>query len=393
MDSLKKEALKYHQEFPSGKIETIPTKKCDNAEDLSLAYSPGVAYPCAEISKNPSKAYDYTSKGNLVAVVSNGTAVLGLGNIGPLASKPVMEGKAILFKKFADVNAFDIEIKENDVNKFCDIVASLEPTFGGINLEDIKAPECFEIEQNLIERMNIPVFHDDQHGTAIITVAALINALHIAEKDLTKVKIVISGAGAAAIAIANLLLEYNAKRENIFMFDSKGLITSNREVNEYKAKFSQKTDNTLLEAMTNADVFIGVSKGGLLNEKHIISMNKKPIIFAMANPIPEIFPDEAKKISPDAIVATGRSDFPNQVNNVLCFPFMFKGALEARAKKITSKMKKAAVEALANLAREPVPSSVEKIYGLSFTFGPEYIIPKPFDPRLNKVADAVKKAC
>lgn len=385
-------ALEYHKTPPQGKLTVVPTKPCNTADDLSLAYSPGVAEPCIQIHKDPKTAYLYTAKANLVAVISNGTAVLGLGNIGPLASKPVMEGKAILFKRFANVDAFDLEINESDPKKIVPIIKSLEPTFGGINLEDIKAPDCFYIEEQLSKQMNIPLFHDDQHGTAIIIAAGLQNALELTNKQLPKAKIIFSGAGAAAIASANLLLTLGAKKSNIFMFDSKGLITKERKTNKYKAKFSQTSSLTLKQALKGADIFIGVSKGDLLTPDMIKQMATSPIIFAMANPTPEINYDLAKKTRPDCIVATGRSDFPNQVNNVLCFPFLFRAALDTRASKITLSMKHAAVHALANLAKEPVPKEVETAYNQTFAFSSEYILPKPFDPRvLPKVATAVAR--
>lgn len=396
MKDIKEKALQYHSQGKQGKITLLPTKPCTTADELSLAYTPGVAYPCLEIEKNAEKTYHYTSKGNLVAVISNGTAVLGLGNIGPLASKPVMEGKGVLFKRFANIDVFDLEIAENNPEKFIEIVSKLEPTFGGINLEDIKAPECFYIEKELIKKMNIPVFHDDQHGTAVITGAALSNALKIAEKKINEVKIVFSGAGAGAIACANLLLELGAKKENIFMFDSQGLLTKKRlsELNKYKAHFIQDLDQaTLAGTLAGADVFIGLSKGNLLSQEMVRSMAPRPVVFAMANPIPEISYEAAKNAVPNIIMATGRSDYPNQINNVLGFPFIFRGALDVQAKKINKKMKLAAVRALTNLAQEPVPKEVVKAYGRSFSFGPDYIIPKPFDPRvLHHVAPAVAKA-
>lgn len=390
-----KEALDYHSQGTPGKVAVIPTKPCITVADLSLAYTPGVAYPCLEIEKNPADAYKYTSKGNLVAVISNGTAVLGLGDIGPLAGKPVMEGKGVLFKRFADVNVFDLEIKENDPKQLIKIVAALEPTFGGINLEDIKAPECFQIEEELIKIMNIPVFHDDQHGTSIVVAAGLLNALELTNKKIEKVKIIFSGAGAAAISCAKLLLKLGVKKENLFMFDSVGLLTEARrsELNKYKAKFIQKVNLTLTEALRDADVFVGVSKGNLVSGEMVSKMAEKPIIFALANPTPEISYDEAKKYVPDAIVATGRSDYPNQVNNVLGFPFIFRGALDVQAKAINQEMKLAAVKALAALTKEKVPEEVVQAYGRKFSFGSDYIIPKPFDPRvLYHVAPAVAKA-
>ncbi|MBU0457765.1 MAG: malic enzyme-like NAD(P)-binding protein [Nanoarchaeota archaeon] len=390
---MEEKALKYHAEPVPGKISVLPTKLCTSAEELSLAYTPGVAKPCLEIEKNQEEAYRYTAKGNLVAVISNGSAVLGLGNIGALAGKPVMEGKSVLFKRFADVDVFDLEINEQDPKKMVEIVSSLEPTFGGINLEDIKAPECFYIEEELIKRMKIPVFHDDQHGTAVISGAGLLNALEIAGKNIEEVKVIFVGAGAAGIAIANLLIDLGLNIKNIFMFDSKGLITKERDVNKYKAKFAQEEKLSLEEALKGADVFIGVSKAGLLTKEMVRSMAKKPIVFAMANPDPEITYDDGKSAVPDIILATGRSDYPNQVNNVLGFPFIFRGALDVRATSITKNMKLAAVRSLAKLAHEPVPKEVNEVYGKEFIFGPDYIIPKPFDPRvLYHVAPAVAKA-
>jgi len=394
MKSNKDKALQYHADAPQGKITVIPTKPCNTAEDLALAYSPGVAEPCLAIKDNPEDVYKYTIKGNLVGVISNGTAVLGLGNIGPAAGKPVMEGKGILFKRFADIDVFDLEIAETDSDKFVGIVASLEPTFGGINLEDIKAPECFYIEEELKKRMDIPVFHDDQHGTAIITAAALKNALEIVNKKLSEVKIVVSGAGAAAIAISNLLIDLGAKRENFHIFDSKGLIHQGRnDLSEFKKSFMQKKSAALAEAMQGADVFLGLSKGNVLSKEMVRSMAEPPVIFAMANPTPEISYEDAKEANPQAIIGTGRSDYPNQVNNVLCFPFIFRAALDTRAKEINKEMKLAAVNALAELAHEPVTKEVEQIYGQSFSFGPDYIIPKPFDERvLYRVTPAIAKA-
>lgn len=391
----KQDALDYHKLPTPGKIGTAITKPFETADDMSLAYSPGVAHPCLDIQDVPDRVFDYTAKGNLVGVISNGTAVLGLGDIGPLAGKPVMEGKAMLFKRFAGIDVFDIEIAETDPKKFTDIVASLEPTFGGINLEDIKAPECFEIESALKQCMNIPVFHDDQHGTAVIVAAALKNALHIAKKQLSDVTLVFSGAGSAAIAIANLLVEMGAQKKQLFMYDSRGLLSKQRkDLNDYKQDFAEhEKDQTLKEALRKADVFIGVSVGGLLTKDMVASMSDQPIIFALANPDPEILPEDARSAAPDAIIATGRSDYPNQVNNVLGFPYIFRGALDTRATDINSEMKRAAVEALAELAREVVPADVVRIYGIDLAFGPEYIIPKPFDPRLlPRVAGAVAKA-
>jgi malate dehydrogenase (oxaloacetate-decarboxylating)(NADP+) len=394
---INKQALEYHAEGRPGKIEVISTKPTLTSNDLSKAYSPGVAAPCLEIAKNPSDVFKYTAKGNLVGVISNGSAVLGLGNIGPLAGKPVMEGKGILFKKFADIDVFDIEVKHDTIDEFVNVVKALEPTFGGINLEDIKAPECFEIEQRLVKAMNIPVFHDDQHGTAIIASAGFINALIITKKKIKDVKVVYSGAGAASIACAQLFIDLGVKRKNLIMCDSKGVIYKGREagMNEYKERFSNETSlRTLGDAMKNADVFIGCSARGILSKAMVKSMAKKPIIFAMANPEPEIYPHEVAEIRSDAIMATGRSDFPNQVNNVLGFPFIFRGALDVRAKSINTEMKLAAVYALADLAKEEVPEEVKLAYeNQDFSFGPQYIIPKPFDTRvLTRVTPAVAKA-
>lgn len=385
MSDLKQQALDFH-EFPvPGKISVTPTKSLQTQHDLALAYSPGVAEPCLEIEKDPTAAHRYTARGNLVAVISNGTAVLGLGNIGALASKPVMEGKGVLFKKFAGVDVFDIEINENDPDKLVDIIASLEPTFGGINLEDIKAPECFYIENKLRERMSIPVFHDDQHGTAIIVGAAAINALEIVEKNIADVRLVVNGAGASAIACTNLLHALGFKKENITMCDSKGVIYQGRGDNMDKTKqFYAIEDNgwrTLADAVAGADVFLGCSKGGALTQEMVRTMAKDPLILALANPIPEITPDEAKAVRADAIVCTGRSDYKNQVNNVLCFPFLFRGALDVGATAINEEMKMAAAHAIAELAKEPVPFEVLSTYG-ELSFGPEYVIPTPFDPRL-----------
>jgi malate dehydrogenase (oxaloacetate-decarboxylating)(NADP+) len=392
----KEEALEYHSEGRRGKIEVVPTKACVTSRDLSLAYTPGVAVPCMEIYRNDEDVYKYTAKGNLVAVVSNGTAVLGLGDIGPHAGKPVMEGKGVLFKRFADIDVFDIELKTHDPKEIIRTVQLLEPTFGGINLEDIKAPECFEIEEELIKTMNIPVFHDDQHGTAIISCAALINACEIVGKKLDEIKVIINGAGASAIACANLYIKAGLKLENIFMCDSKGVLNLDREdLNKYKLQFAKKTKlKTLADAMTGADVFVGLSVADVVSKEMIKSMAKNPIVFAMANPDPEITYEEATSARSDLLMATGRSDYPNQVNNVLGFPFIFRGALDVRATAITVEMKIAAVHALANLAREKVPEIVINAYGGSeFSFGREYIIPKPFDPRvLWHVAPAVAKA-
>lgn len=395
--SLEKDALEYHSRDPKGKIEVIPTKPCFTARDLTLAYSPGVAIPCNVIAKDPDAVYEYTSKGNLVAVLSNGTAVLGLGNIGPLAAKPVMEGKGILFKKFANINVFDIELNAADPDDVIKACKMLEPTFGGINLEDIKAPECFYIEETLKKEMNIPVFHDDQHGTAVISAAAFANAIEIIKKDPGKMKVVFSGGGAAAMACANMFLNMGVKRENVIMCDSKGVIYKGRTdgMNPYKDRFAIDTKmRTLGEAMVGADAFIGVSAKGVVTPEMVKSMAKDPIIFAMANPEPEILPEEIQKVRSDAIIATGRSDYVNQVNNVLCFPFIFRGALDTRSRQINEEMKVAAARALAQLAKEPVPEMVSAAYGgTKFTFGREYLIPKPFDPRvLLWVAPAVAKA-
>ncbi|MEW6193928.1 MAG: phosphate acetyltransferase [Bacteroidota bacterium] len=392
----REEALKYHSEGRKGKIEVVPTKPCYTARELSLAYTPGVAEPCRDIEKNDDDVYKYTAKGNLVAVVSNGTAVLGLGDIGPHAGKPVMEGKGVLFKRFADIDVFDIELKTHDAKEVIRAVQLLEPTFGGINLEDIKAPECFEIEEELIKTMNIPVFHDDQHGTAIISCAALINAVEIAGKKLSQVKIVVSGAGAAAISCCKLYIAAGAKVENISMFDTKGHVNKKRtDLNKYKTLFAQDVEyKDLADGMKGADVFVGLSKGNIVSKEMVKSMAKHPIVFAMANPDPEISYEDGVDARKDIIMATGRSDYPNQVNNVLGFPFIFRGALDVRAKKINEEMKMAATRALAQLAREKVPEVVINAYGgKEFSFGPEYIIPKPFDPRvLWYVAPAVAKA-
>jgi len=392
----RREALVYHAKPKPGKIEVVPTKKYATQRDLSLAYSPGVAEPCLEIEKDKENAYKYTTKGNLVAVISNGTAVLGLGDIGPEASKPVMEGKGLLFKIFADIDVFDIEVDTKDVDKFIETVKNIAPTFGGINLEDIKAPEAFEIEQRLKAELDIPVMHDDQHGTAIISAAALLNALELAKKKIEKVKIVISGAGAAAVSCTKLYKAFGAKAENIVMLDSKGVIRKDRDnLSEEKAEFAtaRKID-TLDEAMKNADVFVGLSIANIVSPEMLKSMAKRPIVFAMANPNPEIDYQLAMDTRKDIIMATGRSDHPNQVNNVLGFPFIFRGALDVRASKINEEMKKAAVKALAELAKEAVPEQVNIAYGETrLNFGPDYIIPKPFDPRLiAKVPPAVAKA-
>ena len=390
-------AREYHRNPGRGKISVTPTKPLSNQRDLSLAYSPGVAYPCLDIQADPSKAFDYTSRGNLVGVVTNGTAVLGLGDIGPLASKPVMEGKGCLFKKFAGVDVFDIELAERDPDKLIEIIAALEPTLGGINLEDIKAPECFYIEQELSKRMNIPVFHDDQHGTAIISSAALLNGLELVGKDIGAVKIAVSGAGAAAIACVGVMVGLGVKVENIFMCDSKGMIYEGRPggFDASKARYAQKTDaRTLADAVDGADVFLGCSAPGVLTADMVKSMADKPIILALANPEPEIRPELAKAIRPDCIIATGRSDYPNQVNNVLCFPYIFRGALDCGATKITEAMKLACVRQIADLAKADISEEVANAYaGKELVFGPDYLIPTPFDSRLIlKIAPAVAQA-
>ncbi len=396
--SLKKAALEYHQKGRPGKIEVIPTKETATQRDLSLAYSPGVAEPCLEIEKKPETVYDYTAKGNLVAVISNGTAVLGLGDLGPAASKPVMEGKGLLFKIYADIDCFDLELDTKDVDEFVRTVKILEPTFGGVNLEDISAPNAFEIEERLKKELNIPVMHDDQHGTAIISGAALLNALDIVGKDISKVKIVINGAGASAISCTRIYISLGAKRENIFMFDSKGLIHPDRDnLTGKKPEFvngAVPASTSLSEILNGADVFIGLSRGNILNKDMIKPMSPNPIIFAMANPTPEIAYEDAKEARPDCIMATGRSDYPNQVNNVLGFPFIFRGALDVRATEINEAMKLGAVRALADLAKKPVPEIVNMAYNnVQMTFGKDYIIPKPVDPRLiSIVAPAVAKA-
>ncbi len=394
---LRKAALEYHQ-FPTpGKIAIAPTKQLVNQHDLALAYSPGVAAPCEEIVKDPANAFKYTSRGNLVGVVTNGTAVLGLGDIGPLASKPVMEGKGVLFKKFSGIDVFDIEINEKDPDKLVEIIASLEPTFGGINLEDIKAPDCFYIERKLRERMKIPVFHDDQHGTAIVVGAAILNGLKIVGKDPKKIKLVTSGAGAAALACLGLLVKLGIPRENIWVTDLAGVVYEGRTelMDEDKIQFVQKTEHrTLREVMAGADVFLGLSAGGVLKQDMVKSMAAKPLIFALANPNPEIDPEDVKAVRDDAIMATGRTDYPNQVNNVLCFPYIFRGALDCGATTITLEMEIAAVHAIAELAQAEQSEVVAAAYvGEPLAFGPEYLIPKPFDPRLMmKIAPAVAQA-
>jgi len=395
----KEKALAYHSEGRPGKLKITPTKPTETQEDLSLAYSPGVAEPCREIAREPSDVFRYTAKGNLVAVVSNGSAVLGLGNIGALAGKPVMEGKAVLFKRFADIDVFDIEIDSYDVDEIVRTVEIISPTFGGINLEDIRAPECFAIEEQLIERLDIPVFHDDQHGTAIISGAALINALEITGKKIDEIQVVFSGAGAAGIGCARFYRDLGVPSENMIMCDSHGVIYEGRTaaINRYKAEFSRKTSaRTLGDAMKGADVFCGLSQAGLVTPEMVKSMAPNPIIFAMANPDPEISPDVVEKVRGDAIMATGRSDYPNQVNNVLGFPFIFRGALDVRARRINEPMKVAAAHALSELARrgKVVPQIVRDAYGNeNFELGPNYIIPKPFDPRiLTYVVPAVAQA-
>ena len=386
--AIKKEALEYHEASPRGKIKVMPTKPHSTAHELSLAYSPGVAYPCLEIAENPDDAYRYTSKGNLVAVISNGTAVLGLGNIGALASKPVMEGKGLLLKTFADIDVFDIQIDTEDPEEFIKTVCNIAPTFGGINLEDIKAPECFEIERRIAEATNIPVMHDDQHGTAIISGAALLNAAELQGKELSEIKVVVAGAGASAIACASHYVALGVNRENILMCDSQGIMTKKRldagELNEFKAPFAVDSEGgSLADALVGADVMLGLSRGGLVNGEMVSKMASKPIIFALANPTPEIMPHEVLAVRDDAIIATGRSDFSNQVNNVLGFPYIFRGALDVRARDITPGMKMAATKALAALAKEPVPDYISHAYsGESMQYGPDYIIPKPFDRRV-----------
>ena len=394
---LRRAALEYH-EFPTpGKIAVTPTKQMVNQRDLALAYSPGVAAACEEIVADPANAFKYTSRGNLVAVITNGTAVLGLGDIGPLASKPVMEGKAVLFKKFAGIDVFDLELQERNLDKLVDIIAALEPTFGGVNLEDIKAPDCFYVERRLRERMKIPVFHDDQHGTAIVVGAALLNALKVSGKDIKKVKLVTSGAGAAALACVGLLVKLGLPRENIWLTDLAGVVYEGRAelMDEDKAVFAQKTTHrTLAEVIVGADVFLGLSAAGVLKKDMVAKMADHPTIFALANPTPEILPEEVKEVRADALMATGRTDYPNQVNNVLCFPYIFRGALDSGATTITDEMEIAAVHAIADLAQAEQSEVVAAAYaGATLSFGPEYLIPKPFDPRLMmKIAPAVAKA-
>jgi len=396
-DSFKERSLRYHMDPLPGKLEIRATKPMANARDLAMAYSPGVAYACGHIVKNPTDVDKVTARGNLVAVITNGSAVLGLGDIGPLASKPVMEGKAVLFKKFANIDVFDIEIDEPNVDKIVDIIASLEPTFGGVNLEDIKAPECFLIEKKLHERMKIPVFHDDQHGTAIVSAAAIYNGLRIVEKRIEDIKIVVTGAGAASIACVNLLVTMGLQKNNVRMIDRNGVIYKGREVgmNPWKEDYASETsDRTLDDAIIDADLFLGLSGPGILKASMIKKMAPNPLVLAMSNPTPEIMPELAKKTRPDAIIATGRSDFPNQVNNVLCFPFIFRGALDCGATIINDEMKKACVMAIADLAhREASPEVTEAYAGEDLKFGPDYLIPKPFDPRLiEEVPLAVVKA-
>ena len=396
-EQLRQAALEYH-EFPTpGKISVTPTKQLTNQRDLALAYSPGVAAACEEIVIDPANAFKYTARGNLVAVITNGTAVLGLGNIGPLAAKPVMEGKGVLFKKFAGIDVFDIEINEHDPDKLCDIIAALEPTFGGINLEDIKAPECFYIERKLRDKMNIPVFHDDQHGTAIIVGAAILNGLKVVRKDINNCKLVVSGAGAAALACLDLIVDLGFPIENIFVTDLAGVVYEGRVelMDPDKARFAQKTDaRTLAEVIPGADIFLGLSAGGVLKPEMVLAMADRPMVLALANPTPEILPEEVKAVRDDAIIATGRSDYPNQVNNVLCFPYIFRGALDCGATTITRAMEIATVRAIAELAQAEQSDVVATTYGFTnLSFGPDYIIPMPFDPRLMmKIAPAVAKA-
>lgn len=397
MDELTKKALEYHERAPHGKLSVVPTKPCMSAEDLSYAYTPGVAKPVLKIEENSDDAYRYTSKGNLVAVISNGTAILGLGDRGALASKPVMEGKGVLFKRFADIDVFDIEVDEKDPDKFIEVVRAISPTFGGINLEDIKGPECFYIEEELIKRCDIPVFHDDQHGTAIIASAGLINAAKVVNKELSNMKVVVNGAGAAGLSCAKMFLSVGIKKENLILCDKEGVIRSNypggvRDV--WKPFINDSGIETLSDAIKGADMFMGLSAKGVLKKEMLLAMANDPIVFAMANPDPEITYDDAKATRDDVIIATGRSDYPNQINNVLGFPAIFRGALDVRATRITENMKRSAAFALAALAREDVPESVFEAYGGNhFTFGRDYIVPKPFDPRVVPVvATAVAEA-
>src|SRR6056300_35412 len=396
-DEFRKRALDYHQHPTPGKLQIQPTKRMVNQLDLALAYSPGVAVACEAIIDNPSDAAAYTTRGNLVGVVTNGTAVLGLGPIGALAAKPVMEGKAVLFKKFAGIDVFDIEVDEQGVERFVDVVAALEPTFGGINLEDIKAPECFEIEARLRERMNIPVFHDDQHGTAIVVGAGMLNAMRLIGKDMGDIKLVCSGAGAAALACLNMLKTLGVKDENIIVCDQHGVLRHDREapMDQYKARYARETDlTTLKEALVGADAFLGLSVPGVIDQDDVKNMADRPVIFALANPTPEIMPELVKEVRPDALIATGRSDYPNQVNNVLCFPFLFRGALDCGATVINEEMKAACAEAIAAMVHSPPSDEVLSTYqGEQLTFGPEYLIPKPFDPRLiMEIPPGVAKA-
>jgi malate dehydrogenase (oxaloacetate-decarboxylating)(NADP+) len=396
-EQLREAALQYHRQSPAGKIAVTPSKPMITQRDLALAYSPGVAAACEAIVANPAEARNLTARGNLVAVITNGTAVLGLGEIGPLAAKPVMEGKVMLFKKFAGIDVFDLEIQERDPDKLVDIIAALEPTFGGINLEDIKAPECFYIERKLRERMKIPVFHDDQHGTAIIVGAALLNGLKVVGKDIAKIRLVASGAGAAALACLDMLVSLGVRMENIIVTDIKGVVYKGRaeEMDDNKARYAvQTTARTLAEVIAGADVFLGLSAGGVLKQEMVKKMGERPLIFALANPVPEILPDVAKTVRPDAILATGRSDYPNQVNNALCFPYIFRGALDVCASSINEEMKHAAVHAIAELAQAEQSDEVEEVYGdENLSFGADHLIPKPFDPRLiTRIAPAVAKA-
>ncbi len=395
-DQLKQAALEYHAYPKPGKIGMEITKSVATQADLGLAYTPGVAEPCKAIAETPADAYKYTAKGNLVAVVTNGTAVLGLGNIGPLAAKPVMEGKGVLFKQFADIDVFNIEVDAKSPEHFIEVVEAISPTFGGINLEDIAAPHCFQIEQTLKEKLDIPVFHDDQHGTAIVMAAGMVNALELKGKEIADIKVVCLGAGAAGVACMNLLIALGAQRQNIFMCDRKGVIHSGRDdLNEFKQAFAVETDKrTLADAMDGADILVGVSGPDLVSKEMVATMAPDPIIFAMSNPVPEILPEDAKSVRDDLIMATGRSDFPNQVNNVLCFPFIFRGALDVHSSAINMEMQVACVHAIRNLAKEPVPQEVLDSCALeSLEFGPEYIIPKPLDPRLKDVvAPAVARA-
>lgn len=399
MDELEKKALEYHsKDGVPGKVSVVPTKPCRTAEDLALAYTPGVAKPVLKIAENSDDAYRYTSKGNLVAVISNGTAILGLGNRGALASKPVMEGKGVLFKRFADIDVFDIEIDEKDPEKLIEIVKAISPTFGGINLEDIKGPECFVIEKELISKCDIPVFHDDQHGTAIIATAGLMNAAEITGRKLSETKVVVNGAGAAGISCARMFIKAGVRKENLILLDSKGVIYKGRDnLTLEKAELAAETDaRTLTDAVKGADVFMGLSVAGCLKKEMLQSMNSDPIVFAMANPDPEITYEDAKAAREDVIMATGRSDYPNQINNVLGFPFIFRGALDVRASRITENMKMAAAKALAELAHEPITEEVRAAYGgKDFTFGRDYIVPKPFDPRVieYEAAAVAKAAC